>query len=117
MKWRNWRKIASLWRFELDAKSGLLETGDSGENGDFGENRPRAGDNGEKRSGPWRLAIVAKLAIFASDIQNVANIQNGIPKVANIATVKRALLEINPHFCRFRRCVHFWTYLLSRRPA
>ena len=33
-KWRNWRKIASRWRFELDAKSGLLEAGDFGENGD-----------------------------------------------------------------------------------
>ena len=37
-KWRNWRKIASRWRFELDAKSGLLEAGDFGENGD---RRPR----------------------------------------------------------------------------
>ena len=36
-KWRNWRKITSLWRFELDAKSGPLEVGDFGENGDFGE--------------------------------------------------------------------------------
>ena len=25
MQWRNWRKITSLWRFELDAKSGPLE--------------------------------------------------------------------------------------------
>ena len=37
MQWRNWRKIISLWRFELDAKSGPLEAGDFGENGDFGE--------------------------------------------------------------------------------
>ena len=43
-------KIASLWRFELDAKSGPLEAGDFGENsdcgeiGDFGKNRQRAGD-------------------------------------------------------------------------
>ena len=29
-----------------------LETGDFGENGDFGKNRQRAGDNGEKRPGP-----------------------------------------------------------------
>ena len=36
-KWRNWRKIASRWRFELDAKGGPLEAGDFGENGDFGE--------------------------------------------------------------------------------
>ena len=36
-KWRNWQKITSLWRFELDAKSGPLEAGDFGENGDFGE--------------------------------------------------------------------------------
>ena len=93
MQWRNWRNIASLWRFELDAKSGLLETGD------FGENRQRAGDNSEKRSCPYRPAIVAKLAIFSSDIQNVANIQNGMPKVANIATVKRALLPSHLNFC------------------
>ena len=37
MQWRKWQKIASLRRFELDAKSGLLEAGDFGENGDFGE--------------------------------------------------------------------------------
>ena len=49
---RKWRKIASLWRFELDANSGPLETDDFGEIGDFGENLQRAGD-----------------------IQNVANIQ------------------------------------------
>ena len=51
-KWRKWRKIASLWRFELDANSGPLETDHFGEIGDFGENLQRAGD-----------------------IQNVANIQ------------------------------------------
>ena len=33
MQWRNWRKIASRWRFELDAKSGPLEAGDFGEIG------------------------------------------------------------------------------------
>ena len=38
-KWRKWRKIASCWRFELDAKSGPLEVDDFGENGDFGKNR------------------------------------------------------------------------------
>ena len=46
-KWRNWRKIASCWRLELDAKSGPLEAGDFGENGDFGDfgkNHQRAGD-------------------------------------------------------------------------
>ena len=35
-----------------------VETGDFGENGDFGKNRQRAGDNGEKRPGPfgdWRF--------------------------------------------------------------
>ena len=54
-KWRNWRKIASLWRFELDAKSGPLEAGDFGKNGDFGEigkNCQRAGDNSHKRPRP-----------------------------------------------------------------
>ena len=53
MQWRNWRKNTSLWRFELDDKSGPLEAGNFGENGDFGEigeigdfgkNRQRAGD-------------------------------------------------------------------------
>ena len=36
MQRRKWRKIASLWRFELNAKSGPLEAGDFGE---IGENR------------------------------------------------------------------------------
>ena len=48
MQWRKWRKIASLWRFELNAESGTMETGD------FGKNRQRAGDNGAK-SGPFKL--------------------------------------------------------------
>ena len=52
MQWRNWQKIASRWRFELDAKSGPLEAGDFGENGDFGKNRQRAGDNSDKRPSP-----------------------------------------------------------------
>ena len=52
MQWRKWRKIASLWQFELDAKSGPLETGDFGEIGDFGKNRQRASDNDGKRPGP-----------------------------------------------------------------
>ena len=53
MQWRNWRKITSLWRFDLDAKSGPLEAGDFGENGDlveigdFGKNRQRAGDSSD----------------------------------------------------------------------
>ena len=44
MQWRKWRKIARLWRFELDAKSGPLETGDIAEIGDFVENHQRVGD-------------------------------------------------------------------------
>ena len=32
MQWRKWRLIASLWRIELDTKSGSLETSDFGEN-------------------------------------------------------------------------------------
>ena len=47
-----WRKIASLWRFKLDTKSGPLETGDFGEIGDFSENLQRVGNNGDKRPGP-----------------------------------------------------------------
>ena len=45
-----WRKIASRWRFELDAKSGPLEAGDFGEIGDFGKNRQRAGDMWQPKS-------------------------------------------------------------------
>ena len=52
MQWRNWRKIASRWRFELDTKSGPLEARDFGENGDFGKNRERADDNSDKRPRP-----------------------------------------------------------------
>ena len=77
MQWRKWRKITSLWRFELDAKSGPLEAGNFGENGDFGKNRHACnGENGEKspasgdlnwmpKVAPWRLAILAKMAILA----------------------------------------------------
>ena len=50
----------------IEKRPGPLETGDLGENGDFGENRQRAGDNGEKRPGENRQR--------ACDIQNVANI-------------------------------------------
>ena len=47
-KWQNWRKIASCWRFELDAKSGPLEAGDFGEIADFGKNRHACnGENGK----------------------------------------------------------------------
>ena len=65
MQWRKWRKIASLWRFELDVKSDPLEgcdfgkNGNCGEIGDFRKNRQRAGD-----------------------IQNVALYSNWMPKVA-----------------------------------
>ena len=52
-KWQKWRKIASLWRFELDAKRGPSETGDFGKISGFGDNRQRAGDNGDKRPDPW----------------------------------------------------------------
>ena len=52
MQWRKWRKIASLWRFEWDAKSGPLEAGHFGENGDFGKNCQRAGNNSDKRPRP-----------------------------------------------------------------
>ena len=51
-----------------------------GENGDFGKNRQRAGDNGDKRPGPLEtgdfgengIAIVAKLAIFAKITRGLA---------------------------------------------
>ena len=82
-KWQKWRKIASLWQFELDAKRGPLETGDIGEIGDFGENRQRAGDNGEKRRGPLETGdlgengdfgeIAIGLAIMAKTSQPIGD--------------------------------------------
>ena len=98
MQWRNWRKIASRWRFELDANSGPLEAGDFGENGDsgeigdFGKNRHACngenGETGEKtpasgdlnwmpKVAPWRLAILAKMAILAK-LAILAKITRGL---------------------------------------
>ena len=88
-KWLNWRKIASCWRFELDAKSGPLEAGDFGENGDFGKNRHACnGETGEKspasgdlnwmpKVAPWRLAILVKMAILAK-LAILAKIARGL---------------------------------------
>ena len=56
-KWRNWRKIASRWRFELDAKSGPLEAGDFGKNGDFGE----IGDFGKNQTANQTSRDVTKI--------------------------------------------------------
>ena len=51
----------------IEKRPGPLETGDLGENGDFGENWQRAGDNRKtsRRKSPEGRAC---------DIQNVANI-------------------------------------------
>ena len=83
MQWRKWWKIASLWQFELDAKSGPLETGDFSE---IGENCQRAGDNGNKHPVPLETGDFGENGDFgkigenrqrAGDIQNVANIRTG----------------------------------------
>ena len=59
---RKWRKIASLWGFELDANSGPLETDDFGEISVFGENLQGTGDiqnvqifKLDAKSGPCKL--------------------------------------------------------------
>ena len=92
-KWRNWRKIASHWRFELDAKSGPLEAGDfgdfrknrhacNGENGETGEKSPASGDlNWMPKGAPWRLAILVKMAILAK-LAILAKIARGLAIVA-----------------------------------
>ena len=72
MQWRKWRKIASLWRFELDAKRRPLETGDFGEIGGF-----RAGDNGDRRPDPLETGDFGENRQRVGNIQNVANIQIG----------------------------------------
>ena len=54
-QWRKWRKIASLWRFELDARSGPLEAGD------FGEKRQQAKwREWRKIASLWRFQLDAK---------------------------------------------------------
>ena len=80
MQWRKWRTIASLWRFELDAKRGPLETGDFGEIGGFGKNRQRAGDNGDKRPDPLETGNFGENHQRVGNIQYVANIQIGCQK-------------------------------------
>ena len=86
MQWRKWWEIASIWRFELDAKSGPLETDDFGENGDFyeigdfGKNPQMAGNNGEKRPGALEPGDFGENRQRVGDIQNVANIQIGCQK-------------------------------------
>ena len=114
-KWRNWRKIASRWRFELDAKSGPLEAGDSGENGDsgeigdFGKNRHACngenGETGEKspasgdlnwmpKVAPWRLAILAKMAILAK-------YSNCMPKEApSKKIIKEVLITVRQQYLK-----------------
>ena len=86
MQWRKWRLIASLWRLELDTKSGPLETGD------FGQNRQRAGNNGENPPSPLETGNFgengdcSEIGDFvenrhrAGGIQSVANIQIGCQK-------------------------------------
>ena len=79
-------KIASLWRFKLNAKRGPLEiadfgkTGNFGEIGCFGENRQRAGNNGDKRPDPLETGDFDENRQRFGDIQNVANIQTGCQK-------------------------------------
>ena len=89
MQWRKWRKIASLWRFELDVKRGPLETGDFdkignfGEIGGFGESRQRTGNNGDKRPDPLETGEIGDFGENrqrVGDIQNVAYIQIGCQK-------------------------------------
>lgn len=70
-------KVAPFWR---------KWRSDFGENSDFGKTRQRAGNNGKKRPVPVetgdlaKMAIMAKIARAAGDIQNVANIQIGCQK-------------------------------------
>ena len=68
IQWRigKWRLIASLWRLELDTKSGPLETGD------FGENRQRASDNGENRPDPLETGNFGENG-DCSEIGEIAN--------------------------------------------
>ena len=61
---------------ELDTKRGPLEAGD------FGENRQRTSDNGDKRPGLLETGDFGKNSQRVGDIQNVAKYSNWMPKVA-----------------------------------
>ena len=76
MQWRKWRKIASLWQFELDAQSGPLKAGDFGEIGDFGKNRQRAGDNSDKRPRPLETGNFGE----KGDCSEIGNFGKNRPK-------------------------------------
>ena len=104
MQWRKWRKIASLWQFELDAKRGPLETGDVGEIGGFGENRQRAGDNGDTRPNSLETGNFGENGDFGENrervcnIQNVANVQIGSQKFPlQIRYTKEAPIAVRQH--------------------
>ena len=99
MQWRKWRKIASLWRFEWDAKSGPLEAGHFGENGDFGKTARGLAIIAINVPDPWRLAIltkmaiVAKLAILAKIARNACYGANGKKLPAFSLSSRTYLLE------------------------
>ena len=65
----NWMSKEAPWRLAILAKIGEI--------GGFGENRQRAGDNGDKRPDPLETGDFGENRQRVGNIQNVANIQIG----------------------------------------
>ena len=142
-KWRNWQKIASLWWFELDAKSGPLEAGDSGKMAILAKLAILAkiarglAIIAINVPDPWRLAIlakkaiVAKLAILAKIARNACNGENGkklpasgdlnwIPKVRIYCLLYFNLAFFFYEFCDFPQIVWsdaIWGQLCKIAPS
>ena len=101
MQWRNWRKIASRWRFELDAKSGPLEAGDFGENGD----PCMQWRKWRKITSLWRFELDAKSGpLEAGNFGEIGdsgknmwqNIQIGCPEMAAMAKMAKLVKNRQP---------------------
>ena len=110
-KWRNWRKITIRWRFELDAKSGPVEAGDFGENGDFGEIPCMQWRNWRKITSLWRFELDAKSGpLEAGDFGEIGdfvkycqsagdmwqNIQIGCPEMHAMAKMAKLVKNRQP---------------------
>ena len=99
MQWRKWRKIASLWRFEWDAKSGPLEVAILAKMAILAKPAGGLAIIAINVPDPWRLAIltkmaiVAKLAILAKIARNACYGANGKKLPAFSLSSRTYLLE------------------------
>ena len=130
-KWQKWRQTAKLWRFELDAKRGPLETGDFGKISGFGKiNRhfchfrqnchfPKGhfANSFEILFTVWRFWRLSPFLPFLPNTPFSPKSPLSKGPLCHLIwnfVHSLAILAINRHFCRFRQCVHCLTYLITR---